>query len=135
MPDTRKGSARRHHSTVTSRKPRTCGNCGNTQGPFDKLFIGFRKTGRWVFTCPIPKKDANGKPLTDAQRRELAMACINRREKRNGAAQEVDAGGSRALAGQASGEEGQDSGPVEDAGRSGPELGEARQDAVGTPTA
>lgn len=48
---------------------RTCGNCGNTSGPFDKLFIGNRKTGRWVFTCPIPKKDADGRPLADNVRR------------------------------------------------------------------
>ena len=81
---------------------RKCGNCGNPQGPFDTLFIGFRKTGQWVFTCPIPKKDADGKPLTDNARRELAMACTNRREKRNdGAAQASDTQGDVGLVGAA----------------------------------
>ena len=78
---------------MTSRKPRTCGNCGNTQGPFDKLFIGNRKTGRWIFTCPVPMKDKDGKRLPDAKRREIAMACTARREKKNGTAQAHHASG------------------------------------------
>lgn len=63
---------------------RTCGNCGNTNGPFDRLFIGNRKTGHWVFTCPIPKKDADGRPIPDQKRKEMAAACNNRREKQHG---------------------------------------------------
>ena len=67
---------------MTSRKPRTCGNCGNTQGPFDKVFVGFRKTGRWVFTCRVPLKGPDGKRLPDAKRAELAIACTQRAEQR-----------------------------------------------------
>jgi hypothetical protein len=61
---------------------RVCGNCGNTQGPFDKTFVGFRKTGRWVFTCKVPVKDANGKPIPGDKRAEMAMECTKRAEKR-----------------------------------------------------
>jgi hypothetical protein len=87
------GSARRQASIAgkTMVVMRRCQACGNTQGPFDKLFIGHRKTGRWLFTCPVPRKDAEGRPLTDAARRDISAACNNRREK-HGTAEEVVAG-------------------------------------------
>lgn len=60
--------------------PRACQCCGNTQGPFDKVFVGLRRTGRWVFTCHVPVRDAAGKRLPDAKRAEIAAACNKRRE-------------------------------------------------------
>lgn len=51
-----------------------CGNCGTTQGPFDRLWIGFRKTGQWIVTCHDPKKE------TPEKRAEVAKACTARRE-------------------------------------------------------
>lgn len=68
---------------------RVCENCGSPQGPFSRLRIGDRKNGRWVFTCPVPLKDEEGKPMPDSKRKEIAAACTNRREKRNGAAQKA----------------------------------------------
>ena len=65
---------------------RVCGTCGSKQGPFDREFIGFRKTGVLVFTCKLPVRDAEGKRVPDAKRREAAMVCSNRREKRFAAA-------------------------------------------------
>ena len=65
---------------------RKCGNCGNTQGPFDKIWVGFRKTGRWIFVCKVPMKDAEGKPVRPEKRAELAMECTKRAEKRRGSA-------------------------------------------------
>jgi hypothetical protein len=59
---------------------RMCG-CGNKQGPFDKLWVGYRKTGRWIFTCPDPKDK------TPEKRAEAAKACTERREKRYATAQ------------------------------------------------
>jgi len=75
-------------------KRRVCGNCGNTQSPFDRLFIGNRKTGHWIFTCPVPLKDAEGKRLPDKKRADIAAACTNRREKQNASAQAHHAQGS-----------------------------------------
>lgn len=66
--------------------PRVCATCGNTQGPFSRIFVGFRKTGQWLYTCPVPLKDADGKPIADSKRKEIAAACNNRREKRHGTA-------------------------------------------------
>jgi hypothetical protein len=60
---------------------RVCGNCGRTQGPFDRYWIGPRKTGHWIFTCPIDKK------LTPEKQAEQAKECTARREKRYAAAQ------------------------------------------------
>jgi hypothetical protein len=57
-------------------KRRVCGNCGNMQGPYDRLFIGYRKTGRWIFTCKVPSR-----PATDKQRQDAVKACNDRREK------------------------------------------------------
>lgn len=57
---------------------RVCGTCGNTQGPFARLRIGDRKTGRWVFTCP-PGKEG----LPSDQRRAPVVACLSRRAKRD----------------------------------------------------
>lgn len=73
---------------------RTCNTCGHTQGPFARLFVGDRKTGKYIFTCPIPVKDKEGKPVADAKRKEIAMACNNRRDKRNGTAQTHHTAGS-----------------------------------------
>jgi hypothetical protein len=62
--------------------------CGNTQGPFDTFKVGFvNNTMLDIFTCPIPVKDADGRRVPDAKRREAAMACSNRREKRDAATQ------------------------------------------------
>lgn len=69
---------------------RKCETCGNEQGPFSRLFIGDRKTGRWLFTCPVPLKELDGRPTPDSKRKEIAAACNNRREKRHGAAQKAD---------------------------------------------
>ena len=60
---------------------RVCMSCGSPQGPFAKLFIGDRKTGGYIFTCPMPVPK-EGKPVTDEQRKQAAMACNNRRDKR-----------------------------------------------------
>lgn len=65
-----------------SKTRRVCGNCGSTQGPYDRLFVGFRKTGRWIFTCRIPQKDAEGKRTTDKQRLDAVRECNERREKK-----------------------------------------------------
>jgi len=65
---------------------RVCGTCGNTQGPFSRIFVGFRKTGVWLYTCPVPLKDADGKPIPEATRKAVAAACNNRREKRSATA-------------------------------------------------
>lgn len=29
-----------------------CGNCGWATGPFARIWIGTRKNGRWIITCP-----------------------------------------------------------------------------------
>lgn len=70
---------------ATSR--RVCGNCGSLQGPYDRLFVGFRKTGHWVFTCKVPMKHPDGTRTTDKQRLAAINACAERRAKRNGPAQ------------------------------------------------
>lgn len=67
-------------------KYRTCGCCGSKQGPFDREFVGFRKTGVFLFTCKLPVRDADGRRVADSKRREAAMLCSNRREKRYAAA-------------------------------------------------
>lgn len=59
---------------------RVCENCGNTQGPFARIFVGFRKTGRWLTYCPIPAKG------TPEELTKMALACTERAEKRHGAA-------------------------------------------------
>jgi len=61
--------------------------CGNTQGPFTNFKVGVGKIQTDLFTCPIPLKKPDGKRTPDSERRELAMACNNRREKRDAAAQ------------------------------------------------
>jgi hypothetical protein len=61
-----------------------CGNCGNKQGPFDRLWIGFRKTGQWNVTCKDPKDQ------TAEKRAAAAKACNDRREKQNAAAYKGD---------------------------------------------
>lgn len=70
-------------SGVSIVSKRVCGTCGSTQGPFDSIFIGYRKTGIYLFTCPITAREADGRPVTEAKRKEIAMACNNRREKNN----------------------------------------------------
>lgn len=55
---------------------RVCGNCRTTQGPFARLRVGTRKSGRWVFTCPPNKA---GK--TPAERVAPVIACNDRRAK------------------------------------------------------
>lgn len=65
-------------------KPRrVCGNCGSTQGPYDRYFVGYRKTGHYIFTCRVPLVDAEGKRTTDKVRLEAVRACNDRREKQN----------------------------------------------------
>jgi hypothetical protein len=54
---------------------RQCGTCGNTQGPFDRIFVGFRKTGMWLFYCQTPKK------LTGEEAAKYSVACYQRFEK------------------------------------------------------
>ena len=54
---------------------RKCMNCGNPTGPFDRYFVGFRKTGQWVFYCPTERK------LPAEKRAAQSQACNNRREK------------------------------------------------------
>lgn len=66
---------------------RACQNCGKTQGPFDKEFVGFRKTGRWIFTCHVPVRYIDGRRIPDAKRAETAKACTDRRSKRDVTAQ------------------------------------------------
>lgn len=67
---------------------RVCNNCGSRQGKFDRLFVGLPKTGRYIFTCRIPLKDAEGRRTSDKTRFEAAQACNHRRDKKYAAAQE-----------------------------------------------
>lgn len=62
---------------------RVCGNCGSLQGPYDRYFVGYRKTGHYIFTCRIPLLDADGKRTTDKVRLDAVRACNDRREKNN----------------------------------------------------
>lgn len=61
---------------------RVCDTCGNKQGPFARYWVGPKLTGKFVFTCPIPLKNAEGKPYSDNERKAFAAACNNRRDKR-----------------------------------------------------
>lgn len=65
---------------------RICGNCGSLQGPYDRYFVGYRKTGHYIFTCHVPMRDADGKHTTDKVRLAAVRACNDRREKKNATA-------------------------------------------------
>ena len=56
--------------------PRTCSSCHSTQGPFARTFVGFRRTGKYIFTC---KPDERGD--TPAKRLAPIQACQARRLK------------------------------------------------------
>lgn len=34
-----------------SGKRSVCGNCGSTQGPFQRILVGTRKNGHWIVVC------------------------------------------------------------------------------------
>lgn len=55
-----------------------CGNCGTSQGPFDALLVGDRKTGVRIYTCHIPV----GKAVTPEQQKAAAMECHKRKDKK-----------------------------------------------------
>lgn len=65
-----------HRRLASIEMGRVCGNCGNTQGPFDKYWIGPRKTGQWIFTCPDPTDKS------PEERQKALAACMARRDKR-----------------------------------------------------
>lgn len=67
-------------------RKRVCGSCGATQGPFARYYFGTEKTGQYLFTCPLPVKDDEGKLVSDAKRRDAALNCTKRREAQLGAA-------------------------------------------------
>lgn len=65
---------------------RTCGNCQSRQGPFDRAFVGFRRTGQNVYTCRVPQKNLDGTRTTEKQRIDSIHACHARKEALNASA-------------------------------------------------
>ena len=58
--------------------PTVCGNCGSTQGPFDKTRIGVnnKNPDPWIVTC------AHG-PLDEQGHGKGTLACLDRRAKQD----------------------------------------------------
>ena len=53
-----------------------CGNCGSSQGPFQRIRVGTRRNHRVVTVC------VNG-PLDDQGRGLGTLACRDRRDKQD----------------------------------------------------
>jgi len=54
----------------------SCGNCGTAQGPFERVHVGNRKTGRKLVLC------VHG-PLDDEGHGKGTLACLARRDRQD----------------------------------------------------